>query len=123
MSLQQKGFFMTQQGLLANEGEITVDAKNGLQYTLRFGEIASTGQGSGNAEDAAEGDDEGERRYLFITVDYSAARAKQYNDGKEPDAAGKELADELRNRFADWYYVISGADFNKLRPRRQDLRG
>ncbi len=123
MSLQQKGFFMTQQGLLSNEGEITVDAKNGLRYTLRFGEIASSGPGGGNAGGSAEGDDEGERRYLFITVDYSAARAKQYNDGKEPDAADKELADELRNRFADWYYVISGADFNKLRPRRQDLRG
>ena len=122
ISLQQKGFFMTRMGLLSNEGEITVDAKNGLQYTLRFGEIASSGPGGGGGE-SAEGDDEGERRYLFITVSYSEARAKQYNDGKEPDAAGKELADELRNRFADWYYVISGADFNKLRPRRRDLRG
>lgn len=123
MSLQQKGFFVTRRGLLANEGEIVVDSKNGLQYTLRFGEIASSGPSSG-AEDSSSGEDgEGERRYLFITVDYSDARAKQYNDGEEPDAAGKELADELRNRFADWYYVISGADFNKLRPRRRDLRG
>ena len=121
MSLQQKGFFMTRMGLLSNEGEITVNAKNGLQYMLRFGEIASSGPGGGG--ESAEGDDEGERRYLFITVSYSEARAKQYNEGEEPDAAGKELADELRNRFADWYYVISGADFNKLRPRRRDLRG
>lgn len=123
MSLQQKGFFVTRRGLLANEGEIVVDSKNGLQYTLRFGEIASSGPSVG-AEDGSSGEDgEGERRYLFITVEYSEARAKQYNDGEEPDAEGKELADELRNRFADWYYVISGADFNKLRPRRRDLRG
>ena len=123
ISLRQKGFFVTRRGLLANEGEIIVDSKNGLQYTLRFGEIASSGPGADSADGSSGGDGEGERRYLFITVDYSEARAKQYNDGEEPDAAGKELADELRNRFADWYYVISGADFNKLRPRRRDLRG
>ena len=123
LSLRQKGFFVTRRGLLANEGEIVVDSKNGLQYTLRFGEIASSGPSADSADGSSEEDGEGERRYLFITVDYSAARAKQYNDGEEPDAAGQELADELRNRFADWYYVISGADFNKLRPRRRDLRG
>lgn len=123
VSLRQKGFFVTRRGLLANEGEIIVDSKNGLQYTLRFGEIASSGPSADSADGSSEEDGEGERRYLFITVDYSEARAKQYNDGEEPDAAGQELADELRNRFADWYYVISGADFNKLRPRRRDLRG
>lgn len=123
VSLRQKGFFVTRRGLLANEGEIVVDSKNGLQYTLRFGEIASSGPSADSADGSSEEDGEGERRYLFITVDYSEARAKQYNDGEEPDAAGQELADELRNRFADWYYVISGADFNKLRPRRRDLRG
>ena len=123
LSLRQKGFFVTRRGLLANEGEIVVDSKNGLQYTLRFGEIASSGPSADSADGSSEEDGEGERRYLFITVDYSEARAKQYNDGEEPDAAGQELADELRNRFADWYYVISGADFNTLRPRRRDLRG
>ena len=123
VSLRQKGFFVTRRGLLANEGEIVVDSKNGLQYTLRFGEIASSGPSADSADGSSDEDGEGERRYLFITVDYSDARAKQYNDGEEPDATGKDLADELRNRFADWYYVISGADFNKLRPRRRDLRG
>ncbi|HUG82840.1 MAG TPA: DUF4340 domain-containing protein [Bryobacterales bacterium] len=124
MSLQQKGFFITRVGqLLSNEGEIIVDAKNGIQYTLRFGEIASSGAGpqaAGQEAENKEGEDE--QRYLFITVSYSEARAKQYSDGKD-DGKGKELADELRNRFAGWYYVISGADFTKLRPRSRDLRG
>jgi hypothetical protein len=128
MSLQQKGFFMTRTGqLLSNEGEIIVDAKNGIQYTLRFGEIASSGAGlqaaAGQEAENEEGEHEHEQRYLFITVSHSEARAKQYNDGKDPDGKGKELADELRNRFAGWYYVISGADFTKLRPRSRDLRG
>ena len=116
VSLRQKGFFVTRRGLLANEGEIVVDSKNGLQYTLRFGEIASSGPSGDSADGSSEEDGEGERRYLFITVDYSEARAKQYNDGEEPDAAGQELADELRNRFADWYYVISGADLQQAAP-------
>ena len=125
VSLRQKGFFLTRGGLYSNEGEIVVETKNGLQYALRFGEIASSGA-AGSAEAGAsqdEQDSKNERRYVFITVDYSAARAKQYNDGDDPVDEGKELGAELRHRFADWYYVISGADFNKLRPSRKDLRG
>ena len=128
LSLRQKGFFVTRAGLYSNEGEIVVDTKNGLQYTLRFGEIASSGaagaaQAEASAADKSDDDTKTERRYLFITVNYSTARAKQYNDGEDPDEKGKELGNELRNRFADWYYVISGADFAKLRPSRRELRG
>lgn len=129
-SLRGHGFFINQftGQLLSNEGEITVETANGLQYTLRFGEIAgggaSTEQTQGEGAGEKKPSDEGERRYVFITVDYSQARAQQYaGEGKEPDKKGQELADELRARFADWYYVISGADFNKLRPGRKDLRG
>jgi hypothetical protein len=132
-SLRGHGFFINQftGQLLSNEGEITVEAANGLQYTLRFGEIAGGGGSSAEQPQAAgEGagekqpSEQGEQRYVFITVDYSKERAQQYaGEGKEPDKKGQELADELRARFADWYYVISGADFHKLRPSRRDLRG
>ena len=118
-SLRRKGFFVTRTGqLLSNEGEILVETASGLEYTLRFGEIApASGGQSGAGQDAGEN----ERRYVFITVSYSEARAKRYGDGKEPDGKGKKLAEELRFRFADWYYVISGADFKNLRPSRRDL--
>ena len=118
-SLQGKGFFpnpYTGQ-ILSNEGEIVVDSKDGLQYTLRFGEIAPGGPGGQNAEASEEG--EGERRYVMISVDFSEDRASAYvGDVTE----GKDLAEELQARFADWYYVISGADFGKLRPSRAALR-
>jgi hypothetical protein len=130
-SLRGHGFFVNRFNgqLLSNEGEITVETANGLQYTLRFGEIAggdSSSPRETGGEDSAgdKASEEGERRYVFITVDYSQARARQYaGEGKEPDKKGQELAEELRARFAEWYYVISGADFNKLRPGRRDLRG
>ena len=126
MSLRQKGFLFAPTGqLLSNEGEIIVETANGLQYTLRFGEIASGGPAAAGSEEAAGEQPKPaaeERRYLFITVNHSDARAKQYaGEGKEPDEKGKDLARELQNRFADWYYVISGADFSNLRPRRRDL--
>ena len=134
MSLQQKGFFVTQAGqLFSNEGEVVIDTANGLQYTLRFGEIASggpsaTGEAGGeSAEQTESAGETEERRYLFITVDYSEDRARQYSgdedsgEGSENGNAGEELATELQNRFADWYYIITGADFNNLRPRRRDL--
>ena len=125
MSLRQKGFFITPRGqLFSNEGEIIVETANGIEYTLRFGEIASGARASDAEASAKDGDAEQERRYLFVTVNHSTARAKSYTeDGKEPDKKGEELARELRNRFADWYYVISGSDFSNLRPRRRDLRG
>jgi hypothetical protein len=118
MSLRQKGFFVTQGGqLLSNEGELIIETNKGLLYTLRFGEVAPGGPGS-------TGDDKTrERRYLFITVKYDEERAKLYNDGDATAvrASGQRLARELTHRFADWYYVISGADFGKLRPRGKDL--
>ncbi len=129
-SLRGHGFFVNQYTgqLLSNEGEITVETANGLQYTLRFGEIAGGASAAEEAESEAsagkESSGQGERRYVFITVDYSQARAQQYaGKGKEPDKKGQELAEELRTRFADWYYVISGADFNTLRPSRRQLHG
>ena len=116
-SLQGKGFFpnpYTGQ-ILSNEGEILVDSKNGLRYVLRFGEIAPGGSGA----DGDGGESEGERRYVMISVSFSEKLAETHEGDAEK---GKELAEELRARFADWYYVISGADFGKLRPSRADLQ-
>ena len=116
-SLQGKGFFpnpYTGQ-ILSNEGEILVDSKNGLRYVLRFGEIAPGGSGA----DGDGGESEGERRYVMISVSFSEQLAETHEGDAEK---GKELAEELRARFADWYYVISGADFGKLRPSRADLQ-
>ena len=117
-SLRSKGYFINQYTgqLLSNEGEIIVDTADGLQYTLRFGEIADAP--SASASEPAGEPEGGERRYVFVTVSFAQSRADEYGG----DAAkGKELEEELRNRFADWYYVISGADFSSLRPSSADL--
>jgi hypothetical protein len=46
----------------------------------------------------------GDNRFLFITAGGDEAAAKQLNA-----------------RFADWYYVISNAEFQKLRLKKKDV--
>ncbi|MCB1019569.1 MAG: DUF4340 domain-containing protein [Acidobacteria bacterium] len=105
--LVQRGFYLSGDGkIYGNEGEEIVDAANGIRYTLHFGEIASSA--TARKDPAAE---QGESRYLLIAVSKTKAL----------DEKTQALYDELRDRFADWYYVISGADFAALRPERKDL--
>jgi len=94
LSLRQKGYFITSNGhVYSSEGDLTVETNNGLVYSLRFGEVAAGDTRSGVPSD---------NRYLFVMV--------------HSDAAGESRATlELNDRFADWYYVISGKDFQDLR--------
>ncbi len=112
LSFRQYGFFLTPQGrLLAKEGELSAETADGVVYVLRFGEVATSG---GEVKSAGG---RGENRYLMVTVSSDAARASKYGgDG----SAGERRARELNQRFADWYYVINGADFEKLRPGRKE---
>ena len=110
MSLRQRGFFITPQGqLLANEGELLVETAKGLLYSLRFGEIVTGGAESAAPAAPKPAAKDGENRYLFVTC---SPRAPASGDGDGNGAAS------LDARFADWYYVISGADFARLRPKK-----
>jgi hypothetical protein len=117
MSLRQRGFFITPDGrLLANAGELIVETERGLAYTLRFGEVVSgasespQGAAAGTEQAGARPARQSENRYLFVTV---AAKAP------EREAAARALD----SKFADWYYAISGADFDKLRPASLAAKG
>lgn len=104
LSLRQMGFFLTQEGrLYASEGEMNVETNNGLTYALRFGEVAAGETKAGMPSD---------NRDLFVMVHFDPAKAAAYRGDA---AAGERAAHELNDRFADWYYVISGRDFQALR--------
>jgi hypothetical protein len=104
MSLRQRGFYITPDGrLLSNSGELVVETEKGLNYTLRFGEVVSGGSEAAQGAAATKAPKQSENRYLFVTA---ATR--------NPDL--ETTARALDSKFADWYYVISGADFNRLRP-------
>jgi hypothetical protein len=82
-ALQSKGFFVTADGsrLFGNEGEVRATTKDGVVYTLYFGEItldsglaltAGTDQGaSAPAKDPAKESEA--NRYLFVDVAYDPA--------------------------------------------------
>jgi hypothetical protein len=118
LSLRQRGFFLTPQGrILASAGEVLVDAGDGVTYTLRFGDVV-TGQGEGKPAPADPAKAAQENRFLWLTAGYDAARAAKYGD---TSGAGEAVANAQRAKFADWYYIISGADFQRLRPARASL--
>lgn len=113
MSMRQRGFFLSPTGrLLSNEGEMVVELANGVNYVLRFGEVATS---PGEVKPPTGS---GENRYLFVTVSYDPQRAAKYGDSS---GSGERVARDLNNRFADWYYVIRGGDIQKLRLKRKDL--
>lgn len=107
MSLRSRGFFVLPTGqLLANAGEAVVETKQGLVYTLRFGEVASSsldGDASQTAGQASAGAmaKPGDDRFLFATV-----------SSRSPETEAR--ANALDAKFADWYYIVSGADFAKV---------
>lgn len=64
LSLQNRGFYLAalpggERELRAANGEVLVGLKDGVQYVLRFGEVASVGQ---------EGADSTLNRYLFVSA-------------------------------------------------------
>jgi len=103
-------------------------------------------EGAGATADTPEAN-----RYLFIAAEFDeklfpepekpASLDFQQKDEKEWDQAdhdnkrlydahenwrkqveeGRKTAEDLNTRFADWYYVISSASFDKLNLTRQDL--
>jgi len=156
LSLTGRGFYLIGFGeeepeLHAANGELAVSLRNGVQYVLRFGEIA----------DVARESEEGKlSRYLFVTVQLDESKFPPLElkplpggDGETDDgmsAAEKadldlrrerirrenqRLKDEreeklnearqmiaaLNARFADWYYIIPEDQYKEVHLRRNDL--
>jgi Domain of unknown function (DUF4340) len=118
VSLQSRGYYFTRDGrLMSNEGELQVHCKDGVTYTLRFGEIAyGTGEAltagkppAGEAQGgSAAGEGErgpGENRYLFISTDFTPDQpepklpantdfeGKAESEWTDADRANKKLHD------------------------------
>jgi hypothetical protein len=113
-SLIRRGFFPVgdpQRGgitLYANEGDIRCATTNGVEYVLRFGNIAGKGNDPGDESDkrgAEEKVEAGENRYVMITAEFNqdliAVPELTALDDKSPtkespekQAPSKELGDE-----------------------------
>lgn len=115
LSLQSKGFYFSRDGsLLSNEGELQARSKDGVVYTLRFGEIVY-----GSGDDVTAGTEEsdrpqtgaGENRYLFVTTSFDAGlfpepkspASLDYKDKKEADWTEADRGNkELDEKHQEW---------------------
>ncbi len=194
-SLLSRGFLLSEGRLYSNDGEVLVDLKDGVQYILRFGDIAvgtetDEEESDGEADQDTSESPKGSNRYVFIMAYFNEAQIAQPELEPEPEAEaeagpkpaedaepgdedsepseegaddadspeantaeeaendeevdpelkrmreenqrkqkeydekieqGKEKVNELNDRFADWYYVISDEVYRKIKVGREDI--
>jgi len=80
LSLQSKGFYFAPVGdqleLFSNEGDVRCLMKDGVQYVLRFGNIAGDGTPDAPKEEGEEAetdsDSGGMNRYIFVMAEFNA---------------------------------------------------
>lgn len=149
--IQSKGFFATPDGkLFGNEGEVSIVTKDGLRYTLLFGEVtyesglaltAGTSDPAGSepeSEDEANAGDDTKTasRYMWVDVRYDpnldqtlaetptegeAAESEPNEADEAKKAAGEARAEKLARRFSKWYYVISDSSFKQIHKEHTEL--
>jgi hypothetical protein len=115
-----------------------------------FGSGESVSAGTGEEETGGE-DSIGENRYLFITVGYNSNllpepprpantdfqkkseaewddvdrrnkdRFDSHSEWEQKTEEGKRLAEQLTNRFSDWYYVIPASAFDRIHIPRSEM--
>lgn len=116
MSLQGKGYYFAPNGqLFSNEGELQARTKDGVTYTLRFGEVVyGTGEAVSAGTDSVNIDrtKPGENRYLFITTSFDAKafppappkpRDTSFMDKPDSLLTSAERANkEMQNKYDEW---------------------
>jgi FKBP-type peptidyl-prolyl cis-trans isomerase len=142
MEMQSKGFFFVPPGTVdkdspvvslsnqgqgqdlaavGNEGRLTISTKDGLRYSLMFGEVAlDTDSKDAKPQDPAQKPDAGHDRYMVVFVQYDAAldedSRKPPAKDEKPKPSGQERAAKAQARYLKYYYVISDEAFKQLRP-------
>jgi hypothetical protein len=98
--LAARGFYLSTDGrLVASFGEAVVHTESGLFFAIRFGGVADGGD-----------------RYVMVTPGRD-----QSPDPARPGAATAGSADELRARFAPWYFVVKGDNITGVKMSRDDM--
>lgn len=123
--------------LIANEGEMAITTREGLVYHLFFGEIAPDEEAKEKEAKDAKPEDKpkGHNRYMVVFVTYdrgldeeviAAENAKPAEGQPKPDVAGivakrQKAVEKANQRFNAYFYVISDASFQNLRPNPEKL--
>ena len=86
------------------------------------------GDGSSDEQQAGPG----ENRYVFITAEFDETGLPEPPQASDADARaswerraqdGRDKAERLAARFADWYYVIAADSYDRIhKPRSEFLK-
>jgi hypothetical protein len=154
-SLNSRGFFLLrfndgQPELRAANGEVSIGLRDGVEYLLRFGEIASVESGADDAslnrylfvtarrddskfpplqlepEPSTDGADDGKSEDERSELELERERIRRENQRKQDQREealnrANQRVELLNARFADWYYIISEAEYKKIHLGRDDL--
>lgn len=87
--------------LFSTEGEAIVQAKDGVEYVLRFGQLALNADRNSSESDSDTADDEqkkdqfiGSNRYLFVTANFNPDLIEKPQYEPLPEAGPSEPADD-----------------------------
>ena len=85
-SLMSRGYYIVNGALLSNEGETIVHTRDGMEYTLRFGEIVNFDAGTAGGQEPSAEETDQRGRFLFVTVHFDPALVEQpaYDAVPEP---------------------------------------
>lgn len=130
--MQARGFFLVgeppRMSLLGNEGEVRLYAKDGVVFTLYFGEVTyatgellSAGGEEGVVGEADKGENARANRYMFVNVGYEPLRDQLGASSSDGALHGQERADMLGERFERWYYVIPDSSFTQVHKIADDF--
>jgi hypothetical protein len=118
-SLMQRGFYLAKAGdktaIYSNEGEVRCLMKSGVEYVLRFGNIAESDKGAAteadkkkekkpeDAADEAGKDDSGVNRYIFVMTEFNPEGIPKPDlqplpaaEEKKPDAEAAKKPEEKK---------------------------
>ena len=101
-SLMQRGFYLAKAGdktaIYSNEGEVRCLMKDGVEYILRFGNMAGSGKGAASKDDKekkdADTDDSGVNRYIFAMAEFNPASIAKPELKPLPKAEEKKPEDK-----------------------------
>jgi hypothetical protein len=104
-SLGEKGFYVARMQdyyeLLSNDGEVRVLMKDGVQYVLRFGQIAGTSSEKDKAKDQKGGKKDeasgsGVNRYLFVMAEFNPGAIAKPELQPLPEEKAAEKKDDKK---------------------------
>lgn len=129
--LLSKGFFVggEPQRLFGNEGEVRLFTRDGVIYSLYFGEVTYatgvdlTAGSEGEKPEGESGEAKAQaNRFMFVDIGYDPTRDASAGDPPaEGELTGKARAEALAQRFNRWYYVIPDSSFTQLHKQASDF--